>query len=524
MKKAIIVVLMGMLIGCSSQEVRKTQEEHISKSEIKKTTKKKIIPVERVNFYKENKVPKDNFPIAREIGYLRGIKETRDNRTFFYENNEKEFLNFYKNLNIKGYGDNSYYWRWKFNLSEKEVNKILNENLYKVAEKRPREVLTYSKGEWIRKKLSKNPVGKLKKMAVLERGKSGVIIKLLVEGTRGKYIVIKEQNIRTILGLKKDVVGRSVEIHGSKGGSGEYTKFPISTNPWLLPSGYFAFEEKGDRYYFYGGGYGHGVGMSQWGVYDLTNNFNYNYKDVLKRYYKGAKLVNAKDIKGIGEKIRVGIMTTGFRSLEHDKVVMEAGRPMKIYNRYISLETKSRDRVGFVSENGRIEIYVNHKLRAKTRYPVKIECPKAMISLLSVKRHQRKFYYPTYRGDFEVRLSATNRDKLTLINEIDIERYLYQVLPSEMPEGFGLEALKVQAIAARTYALSDYKKNRYKKLGFHITDSTQSQVYNNLDENKTSREAINATRGEVLIYKDNLVDAKYYSTSSGFGANAENIW
>lgn len=91
MKKAIIVVLMGMLIGCSSQEVRKTQEGHISKSEVKKTTKKKIIPVERVNFYKENKVPKDNFPIAREIGYLRGIKELEIIEHFFMKIMKKNF-------------------------------------------------------------------------------------------------------------------------------------------------------------------------------------------------------------------------------------------------------------------------------------------------------------------------------------------------------------------------------------------------------------------------------------------------
>ncbi|MGL5051166.1 MAG: SpoIID/LytB domain-containing protein, partial [Cetobacterium sp.] len=87
-----------------------------------------------------------------------------------------------------------------------------------------------------------------------------------------------------------------------------------------------------------------------------------------------------------------------------------------------------------------------------------------------------------------------------------------------------LEALKVQAIAARTYAAKDILKHRYSKLGFHILDSTQSQVYNNLDENDISDKAVKSTKGLILVHEDKPIDAKYYSTSSGFNSNAHNVW
>ncbi len=128
-----------------------------------------------------------------------------------------------------------------------------------------------------------------------------------------------------------------------------------------------------------------------------------------------------------------------------------------------------------------------------------------------------------YRGSFEVKLTKNARE-LVLINEVDIEDYLLQVVPSEMPASFGLEALKVQAITARTYAVKDILRNRYKNLGFNILDSAQSQVYNNLDENNVATNAVKATRGLVIVYDDKPIDAKYYSTSSGLNSHAHNVW
>ncbi|TCP59237.1 SpoIID/LytB domain protein [Tumebacillus sp. BK434] len=106
----------------------------------------------------------------------------------------------------------------------------------------------------------------------------------------------------------------------------------------------------------------------------------------------------------------------------------------------------------------------------------------------------------------------------------NMEQYLYQVVPSEMPASFGLEALKAQSVAARTYAMSDYFSNRYAQRGFHVDDSTLSQVYNNSAESTLHTQAVNETAGMIMEQNGTLVDARYYSTSGGYGAAKHEVW
>ncbi|WP_275898324.1 SpoIID/LytB domain-containing protein [Peribacillus alkalitolerans] len=116
-------------------------------------------------------------------------------------------------------------------------------------------------------------------------------------------------------------------------------------------------------------------------------------------------------------------------------------------------------------------------------------------------------------------------DKLHLINEVNLEDYLLQVVPSEMPATFGLNALKAQSVAARTYALGDYLADRFAKEGFFVLDSVMSQVYNNSAENALTSQAVQETKGAIMLSKDgSLVDARYYSTSGGYGASKHQVW
>ncbi|MFD0869953.1 SpoIID/LytB domain-containing protein [Paenibacillus residui] len=142
------------------------------------------------------------------------------------------------------------------------------------------------------------------------------------------------------------------------------------------------------------------------------------------------------------------------------------------------------------------------------------------IQVSSIRRSQGQ---PQYRGTLEMTLTPA-KDALRLINDIDLERYLYQVVPSEMPASFGLEALKAQAVAARTYALTDYYNSRFADRGFHIDDSTLSQVYNNSAENGLTTQAVNETAGIVMKSGNELVDARFYSTSGGYGASRHEVW
>ncbi|AJY76085.1 SpoIID/LytB domain-containing protein [Paenibacillus beijingensis] len=127
-------------------------------------------------------------------------------------------------------------------------------------------------------------------------------------------------------------------------------------------------------------------------------------------------------------------------------------------------------------------------------------------------------YNRTYRGNFE--FSGMN-GKLAVINELPFEQYLYSVVGAEMPGSWPAEALKAQAVAARTYAL-------YQGTGFQIAqvvDTTLSQVYGGIGSEKTSTvKAVQATEGEVAVYNGALIESLFSSSSGGKTADATEIW
>lgn len=218
-------------------------------------------------------------------------------------------------------------------------------------------------------------------------------------------------------------------------------------------------------------------------------------------------------------KIRVGISTSEFSSLQHTNLELKVLQQAYIYDFvepfFLIADKNSEIKISF--ENKQINLYVNG-LKKALNSRIYIKCNKAQF--LNIKRGSPSFA-PIYSGILEISL---NDNGLTVINELDIEEYLYKVVPSEMPASSSLEALKCQAIAARTYAISDMLINRYANLGFYVDDSTQSQVFNNILPQPESTEAVNLTRGLVLLYNNKLIDAKYYSTSCGIGANYKDIW
>jgi len=100
-----------------------------------------------------------------------------------------------------------------------------------------------------------------------------------------------------------------------------------------------------------------------------------------------------------------------------------------------------------------------------------------------------------------------------------IEDYLKKVVPSEMPVSFGVNALKCQAVCARSYAYTQLTNNYYSEYGAHIDDSVSFQVYNNTYDSAESDEAVIATAGMVAVYNGELVKTYYYSTSCGYTAD-----
>ena len=219
--------------------------------------------------------------------------------------------------------------------------------------------------------------------------------------------------------------------------------------------------------------------------------------------------------------LRIGIKNEDFQSFDHTKIELSCDKGIKIMDKkdnkiiYISPNVKATitpiaQGITIISDSDAV-IFNN-------RIYVQPQDTTALIKLLSFNR---SYGLPTYRGNFEITVSS---DKLNLINEVDIENYLYQVVPSEMPSSFGLEALKAQSVAARTYAISDLISSRYASKGFHVDDSTMSQVYNNIKENSQTTKAVNETKGLVMKYDGEFIDAMYYSTSHGYGAKSGEIW
>lgn len=128
-----------------------------------------------------------------------------------------------------------------------------------------------------------------------------------------------------------------------------------------------------------------------------------------------------------------------------------------------------------------------------------------------------------YRGIAEVGFNSTGT--LAGINELSIEHYLYGVVPRELPPVpyAEVEAQKAQAIAARTYALSNMGKRSAD--GYDLLPTTSDQVYGGFSaEHPISNEAVDGTRGIVATYEGKLITAVFHSTSGGFTANNEDVW
>ena len=118
--------------------------------------------------------------------------------------------------------------------------------------------------------------GKIEDIQVAERSKGGVIKCLRVAGAKESITITGEYQIRELLCPR----GTKIILQNGE-----------EKSPSMLPSGYFYGEIKEDGYYIYGGGYGHGVGLSQNGAKAMAGK-DYNYSDILSFYYPETILLN----------------------------------------------------------------------------------------------------------------------------------------------------------------------------------------------------------------------------------------
>ena len=125
-----------------------------------------------------------------------------------------------------------------------------------------------------------------------------------------------------------------------------------------------------------------------------------------------------------------------------------------------------------------------------------------------------------YRGTTRLIRQGEN---LTAINHVNLEHYLYSVVGAEAVSSWPIEALKAQAVAARSYAL--YKRDTSANSIYDVDTTISTQVYKGLDtEYTTTHTAVNDTHGQIMTYQDKVILAAFHSSSGGYTENVEDIW
>lgn len=212
------------------------------------------------------------------------------------------------------------------------------------------------------------------------------------------------------------------------------------------------------------------------------------------------------------ENIRVALKDSRFGSIFHEKIILSSGDDMTV--RYGAYGDRKEETIPAGQE---LTIEKGSKYLSGDRVEIVPPSNTGKIQVDSLKRSQGA---PSYRGKMEV---VQTQQGLALINEVLLEEYLYSVVPSEMPSSYPIEALKAQAVCARTYGYRYLSQPGYGAIGAHVDDSVGYQVYNNIAENVNSTKAVKETAGELLLYQGEPVSTYYYSTSCGFGADA-GVW
>ena len=274
------------------------------------------------------------------------------------------------------------------------------------------------------------------------------------------------------------------------------------TNEYVEIEGYgrVPFDEEYKLYRNYGG-------FAQIGYSDIL--VGYELQDFIVADGKvcGAIILYPFEVKNI----RIILRSTGFESIYHDTVEVTCEGDFKVMSGsdLSNVVTLSAGEVFLLNsdstmiQDGRIRIApVNEKDR---------------IIINTIERSQGN---PAYPGFLEI---SSDESGIYIVNEVNLEQYLKLVVPSEMPASYGVEASKVQAVCARSYAYNQLLNNDYMEYGAHIDDSTWYQVYNNTKEYDSSNQAVDATCGQVMTQNGEVITAYYYSTSCGHGSNIA-IW
>ncbi|MEJ7817287.1 MAG: SpoIID/LytB domain-containing protein [Thermoleophilaceae bacterium] len=249
-----------------------------------------------------------------------------------------------------------------------------------------------------------------------------------------------------------------------------------------------------------GAGFGHGIGMSQYGAYGFAQKGS-TYRQILNHYYAGTKLTSAPT--------------------RPVRVILQASDP---YVRFRGATAASGGRrlnpaVTYVAKpagGGQVTLSGKGKKVGTVASPLRVERPGQALRLMG--RAINGLSSGVYRGALELR--AGTAGGVTAVNSLPIDDYIQGVIAAEMPSAWHIEALRAQAVAARSYALATSKTNGGI---FDQYPDTRSQVYRGVAaETPRSSAAARDTSRQILTFGGAPAVTYFFSTSGGKTENVEN--
>lgn len=273
----------------------------------------------------------------------------------------------------------------------------------------------------------------------------------------------------------------------------------------------------GDVVTFYGRGYGHGVGMSQYGARGRAL-AGEDAATILAHYYQGAVLAPIDP----ATRIRVLVLSKWVAGDAKPLVIYGRVAPWSVDGLAASFPADARLRLIPTPLVGGWRLVVDapdgtvlFDGPAPADFTVRGATEDARLQLWS-----KPTRYDQYRGTLRVMVQSATR--VSVVNDVGLEHYLSGVVPVEMPSTWPAAALQAQAIAARSYAA---RRLRPTVSYFDVPDDSTSQIYRGiLAEKPTTNAAIVATAGTVLMSGSTIINALFHSTGGGATESNENVY
>ncbi len=250
-----------------------------------------------------------------------------------------------------------------------------------------------------------------------------------------------------------------------------------------------------------GRGWGHGVGMSQYGAYGFAEREGRDHAFILGHYYTGSALGTAP-----ATRMRVRLKRARAPRISGATRAISGGRRIRLReDRGYRFPALGVDKVAVVDAT-------TGRTRARLRAPVTVT---GGSSTVLHGRAENFLGNGAYRG----RMVLTREGSSVLaVNHVTLEHYLYGVVPAEMPASWPAEALRAQAVVARSYALTSRRAGGT----WDVYADVRSQVYRGvLSEIAASTDAVRATRGRVVTVGGQVAQTFFFSTSGGRTASNE---